>query len=76
MALPWLESMTGLGSRAFGAAPEAAAASVGSVAPVRMACAMAMVKTADGHLAITYTWRRTHIKFVVLDPKTEKLVVR
>ena len=35
----------------------------------------AMVKTANGHLAITYTWRRTHIKFVVLDPKTGKLVI-
>ncbi len=37
MALPWLESMTGLGSRALAAAPEAATG-VASVAPVRMAC--------------------------------------
>ncbi len=28
----------------------------------------AMVETADGKLAITYTWRRTHIKFVTADP--------
>jgi predicted neuraminidase len=35
----------------------------------------AMIKTADGHLAITYTWHRTHIKFIVFDPKSGKLVV-
>jgi predicted neuraminidase len=28
----------------------------------------AMIETADGKLAITYTWRRTHIKFAVVDP--------
>jgi predicted neuraminidase len=28
----------------------------------------AMVETADGKLAITYTWQRTHIKFVTADP--------
>ena len=34
----------------------------------------AMVLTSAGHLAITYTWHRTHIKFVRFDPKTGKLV--
>jgi len=28
----------------------------------------AMVQTQDGRLAITYTWRRTHVKFVSADP--------
>ena len=28
----------------------------------------AMIETADGKLAITYTWRRTHIKFAAVDP--------
>jgi predicted neuraminidase len=28
----------------------------------------AMIQTQDGKLAITYTWRRTHIKFVTADP--------
>jgi predicted neuraminidase len=27
-----------------------------------------MIETADGKLAITYTWRRTHIKYVTADP--------
>ena len=35
----------------------------------------AMIAIADGNLAITYTWRRSHIKFVVLDPKAGKLVI-
>lgn len=29
----------------------------------------AMVETSDGRLAITYTWRRTHIQFKIVDPK-------
>jgi predicted neuraminidase len=28
----------------------------------------AMIATADGKLAMTYTWRRTHIKYVTADP--------
>ena len=28
----------------------------------------AMILTSDGKLAMTYTWKRTHIKFVVVDP--------
>jgi predicted neuraminidase len=28
----------------------------------------AMIETSDGKLAITYTWRRTHIKYVTVDP--------
>jgi predicted neuraminidase len=28
----------------------------------------AMIETANGQLAITYTWRRTHIKFAAVDP--------
>jgi predicted neuraminidase len=28
----------------------------------------AMIGTSDGKLAITYTWRRTHIKYVTVDP--------
>lgn len=28
----------------------------------------AMIGTTDGKLAITYTWRRTHIKYVTVDP--------
>jgi predicted neuraminidase len=30
----------------------------------------AMIETAAGELAITYTWRRTHIKHVRVDPAT------
>ncbi len=28
----------------------------------------AMIETSDGQLSITYTWKRTHIKYVKLDP--------
>ena len=28
----------------------------------------AMIETDDGKLAITYTWRRTHIKYASVDP--------
>jgi predicted neuraminidase len=34
----------------------------------------AMVLTKAGHLAVTYTWHRTHIKFERFDPTTGKLV--
>jgi predicted neuraminidase len=30
----------------------------------------AMIQSSDGMLRMTYTWRRTHIKFVQIDPKT------
>jgi len=30
----------------------------------------ALIETAEGKLAMVYTWRRTHIKFVVVDPET------
>lgn len=36
----------------------------------------AMIKTIDGHLAITYTWHRTHIKFVVFDPKSGNFIIK
>ena len=29
----------------------------------------AMIESASGMLEITYTWRRTHIKYVTADPK-------
>jgi predicted neuraminidase len=28
----------------------------------------AMIETTDGKLAMTYTWRRTHIKYATADP--------
>lgn len=35
----------------------------------------AMVGVGENHLGITFTWRRTHIKFVVLDVTSGKLAV-